>query len=130
MKEIWIIDDDEEMARAIGSMLKLLDCKSTAFLNARSAVQFLMTGREPELMIVDINMPEVSGLDFVEYLRRRTEWKDLPIIMLSSETTDTVVDEALRLGADAYVTKPVTIEELEKAMIDAFSKHTDTWTSE
>jgi DNA-binding response OmpR family regulator len=74
-------------------------------------------------MIVDINMPEVSGLDLIEFLRRRSEWRELPIITLSSESTDMMVDKALALGADAYTIKPVTIEELEKAMLVAFSKH-------
>ncbi len=124
MKQIWIIDDDEEMGRAIGLMLKLLDCEATLFFSARTAVQVLLTGKRPELMIVDINMPEVSGLDLIEFLRRRPEWKDMPIIMLSSEAADTMVDKALKIGADAYALKPVTLEELEKAMADAFSKHT------
>jgi DNA-binding response OmpR family regulator len=123
MKEIWIIDDDEEMARAIGLMLKLLEYKASIFLNARSMVQTLLNGKKPDLMIVDINMPEVSGLDLIEFLRRRAEWKDLPIITLSSESTDIMVDRALGLGADAYTIKPVTIEELEKAMMVAFTKH-------
>jgi CheY-like chemotaxis protein len=123
MKRIWIVDDDEEMGRAIGLMLKLLDCETTLFLSARAAVQFLLTGKKPHLMIVDINMPEISGLDLIEFLRRRPEWKDMPIVMLSSETADTMVDKALRYGADSYLTKPVTLEELEKAMDDAFSKH-------
>lgn len=123
MKQIWIIDDDEEMGRAIGLMLSLLDCEATLFFSARTAVQALLTGKRPELLVVDINMPEVSGLDLIEFLRRRAEWKDIPIIMLSSEAADTMVDKALNLGADAYVLKPVTIEELEKAMDDAFSKH-------
>lgn len=123
MKQIWIIDDDEEMGRAIGLMLKLLDCSTMTFYGARSTVQSLLTGKKPDLMIVDINMPEVSGLDLIEFLRRRPEWKDMPIVMLSSEAADTMVDKALKMGADAYVTKPVTIEELEKAMSDAFSKH-------
>ena len=51
------------------------------------------------------------------------EWNNIPIIMLSSEAADTMVERALKLGADTYVMKPVTIEELEKAMSDAFSKH-------
>ena len=123
MKQIWIVDDDEEMGRAIGLMLKLLECETTLFLSARSAVQALLSGKTPHLMIVDVNMPEVSGLDLIEFLRRRPEWKDLPIVMLSSEAADTMVDKALRYGADAYVTKPVTIDELEKAMEDAFSRH-------
>jgi CheY-like chemotaxis protein len=123
MKEIWIIDDDEEMGRAVSLMLKLLDYKATAFLSARSAVQTLLSGRKPSLFVVDINMPEVSGLDLVEFLRRRTEWQGLPIIMLSSEAADTMIDQALEAGADAYAKKPVTIEELEKALEYAFSKH-------
>ena len=124
MREIWIIDDDEEMGRAIGLMLKLLDCEATLFFNARTAVQVLLTGKRPELMIVDINMPEVSGLDLIEFLRRRPEWKEMPIIVLSSEAADTMIDKALRFGADTYVMKPATLEELEKAMKVAFSKHT------
>jgi CheY-like chemotaxis protein len=123
MKQIWIIDDDEEMGRAVGLMLQLLDCEATTFINARVAVQALLTGETPDLMIVDINMPEVTGLDLIEFLRRRLEWKDIPIIMLSSEAADTMVERALQLGADTYVMKPVTLEELEKAMTDAFSKH-------
>ncbi len=123
MKQVWVIDDDEEMGRAIGLMLKLLDCEATLFLSARPAVQSLLGGKRPGLMIVDINMPEVSGLDLVEFLRRRAEWKDMPIVMLSSEAADTMVDKALRYGADTYVTKPVTLDELEKAMEDAFSRH-------
>jgi two-component system chemotaxis response regulator CheY len=124
MKQIWIVDDDEEMGRAIGLMLTLLDCEATLFFNARTSVQALLTGKKPDLMIVDVNMPEVSGLDLIEFLRRRPEWKDTPLIMISSEAADTMVDKALRIGADAYVLKPVTLEELEKAMADAFSKHT------
>lgn len=123
MKHIWIIDDDEEMGRAIALMLKLLDCTTTIFYGARSAVQTLLGGKKPDLMIVDINMPEISGLDLIEFLRRRPEWKDMPIIMLSSEAADTMVDKALRMGADTYLMKPVTIEELENAMAGAFSRH-------
>ena len=124
MKQIWIIDDDEDMARAVGLMLQLLDCDATTFINARLAVQNLLTGETPDLMIVDINMPEVTGLDLVEFLRRRSEWRDIPIIMLSSEAADTMVERALSMGADTYIMKPATIEELEKAMDTAFSKHT------
>jgi two-component system chemotaxis response regulator CheY len=123
MRQVWIVDDDEEMGRAVSLMLKLLDYESKAFYNARSAAQALLAGAQPDLMILDINMPEVSGLDLLEFLRRRKEWKNLPIVMLSSEATDVMVDRALSMGADAYVTKPVMIEELEKAMAIAFYKH-------
>ncbi len=123
MKQIWIVDDDEEMGRAISLMLKLLDCETKYFFNPRPAAQALIAGRRPDMLILDINMPEVSGLDMLEFLRRRPEWKDLPVIMLSSEASDVTVDKAMKIGADGYVMKPVTIEELEKAMAQAFYKH-------
>ncbi|HLO31300.1 MAG TPA: response regulator [Anaerolineales bacterium] len=122
MRQVWIVDDDEEMNRAIGLMLKVLDCEVMAFHSARSAVQTLLTGKTLDLLILDINMPEVSGLDMLEFLRRREEWKELPVIMLSSEAAESTVDQALQLGADSYLMKPVTIEELEKAMTTAFQK--------
>ena len=123
MKQAWIVDDDEEMSRAIGLMLEMLDWEVTAFHNARSAAQTLLTGKTPQVLVLDINMPEVSGLDMLEFLRRRPEWKELPIVMLSSESADSTVDTALALGADAYIMKPATIEELEKAMAIAVDKH-------
>ena len=123
MRNIWTVDDDEEMSRAIGLMLKLLDCEVTSFNNVRSAAQLIVSGRKPDLLLLDINMPEVTGLDMVEFLRRREDTRHLPIVMLSSEAADTMVDRAMELGADSYVMKPVTIEELEKAMASAFYKH-------
>jgi DNA-binding response OmpR family regulator len=123
MKQVWIVDDDEEMSRAIRLMLEMLDCEVISFHNARSAAQTLLTGKTPQVLVLDINMPEVSGLDMLEFLRRRPEWKELPIVMLSSESADSTVDRALALGADAYIMKPATIEELEKAMALAVDKH-------
>ena len=123
MRHVWIVDNDEEMSHAVGLMLNLLDCDTTSFFNVRPAVQTLLTGKMPDLIILDINLPEVSGLDMLEFLRRRPEWKNLPIVMLSSESADAIVDKALELGADSYIMKPVTIEELEKAMSTAFSNH-------
>ena len=123
MKQIWIVDDDEEMGRAISLMLRLLDCETKYFFNPRIAAQALLAGGRPDLMILDINMPEVSGLDMLEFLRRRKEWKNLPVIMLSSEAADVTVDQAMQLGADGYVMKPVTIDELEKVMSKAFYNH-------
>jgi len=123
MRNIWIVDDDEEMSRAIGLMLKLLDCEVTAFFSVRSAAKNFASGKKPDLIILDLNMPEITGIDMIEFLRRRPDTKNLPIIMLSSEAADSVVDRALKLGADSYIMKPVTIEELEKAMATAFYKH-------
>src|SRR3989304_433648 len=123
MREIWVVDEDEEMSRAVGLMLQLLDSNVTIFNNMRTAAQTVVSGKTPDLIILDVNMPEVSGLDMVEFLRRRPEARALPIVMPSSETIDSVVDTAMELGADSFIMNPVSIEELEKAMATAFYKH-------
>lgn len=123
MKSVWVVDDDEEMGRAISLFLKLMECEPTLFFGARAAAQALLAGGRPDLMILDINMPEVSGLDLLEFLRRRREFRRLPVIMLSSEAADIMIEKALRTGADGYVTKPVTFEELQHVMGETFKKH-------
>ncbi|MDK1080934.1 MAG: response regulator [Anaerolineae bacterium] len=123
MKKVWIVDDDQEMTDALCLMLELLECEASSYLNARSVARTLLEGDKPDYLFLDINMPEVSGLDLLEFIRRRSEWKDLPIIMLSTEAADVTVDRAMQLGADSYIMKPVTIEEIENSMQEAYAKH-------
>ena len=118
---VWIVDDDDEMSHAVTLMLQLLDWTVETFREARSAAHKLLAGARPDLVILDINMPEVTGIDMLEFLKMRPELRDIPVVMLSSETTDVQVDEAMRLGANAFVFKPVTIEELESAMRKALA---------
>ena len=122
MKRIWVVDDDEEMLRAIKLMLAVLDCEAATFFGARSVGQAMLEGGPPDLMVIDINMPEVTGLDLLEFLRRYPATKELPVVMLSTESSDVMKNRASELGADAYISKPVTLEELERALKDAFEK--------
>ena len=123
MANIWLVDDDEEMIRAVQLMLKLLNHDSRFFLGARQAAKALLAGECPDLLMLDINMPEVTGVDLLEFLRRRKEFMHLPVVMLSTEAADVMVDKALTLGADAYITKPVTLEELDAAVKKAIAAH-------
>lgn len=116
MRMVWIVDDDDEMSHAVKLMLNLLECEVQVFRSARSASKELLAGKRPDILLLDINMPEVTGIDMLEFVRMRQEWSELPIIMLSSETTDLQVDEAMEMGADAYIFKPVTIDELDEAL--------------
>ena len=120
MKVAWYVDDDEEMINAISLMMELLEYDVRAYLNAPEAVRDLLEGAQPDLMLLDINMPEVSGIDMLEFIRRKPQFNDLPIIILSSEAADIQIDEAFARGADAYVCKPVTLDELEAAIRDAY----------
>jgi DNA-binding response OmpR family regulator len=123
MMKVWLVDDDEEMIHAMQLMFKLLDCETRPFFSPRPAAQALLNKEYPDLLVLDINMGEVSGIDLLEFVRRRAEWNNLPIIMLSTEAADVMVDKALALGADAYVTKPVAIDELEEAINKALFVH-------
>jgi len=121
MRVVWIVEDDDEMSHAIKLMLQLIDCSVEIFRDARSVARQLLGGDRPDAMLLDINMPEVSGIDLLEFLRQRNDLKDLPVVMLSSETTDVQVDEAMDLGADGFIFKPVTIDELEEALNKALA---------
>ncbi|MEW6566887.1 MAG: response regulator [Chloroflexota bacterium] len=122
MPQAWIVDDDDEMIRAVRLMLQMLDFSVEAYRDARSASRRLLAGARPDVIVLDINMPEVSGIDMLEFLRTRRELSQLPVVMLSSETTDIQVDQAMALGANAFVFKPVTIDELEAALNKALQR--------
>jgi DNA-binding response OmpR family regulator len=119
----WVVDDDDEMRHAIKLMLELIDYDVSVYRDARSASRNLVQGTVPDVIILDIMMPQVTGIDMLEFMRRRSDLKQVPVVMLSSETTDVQVDEAMGLGADAFVFKPVSIDELEAAIQRAISKH-------
>lgn len=120
MAQAWIVDDDDEMINAVRLMLRMMDFTVEAHHDARSAARRLLSGSRPDVLVLDINMPEVTGIDMLEFVRMREELKDMPVVMLSSETTDLQVDQAMALGADAFVFKPVTMEELEAAIRKAW----------
>jgi DNA-binding response OmpR family regulator len=123
MRVAWIIDDDDEMRQAIKLMLDLLGFEVAIYRDAPSASRDLLAGKQPTVIILDIMMPGVSGIDMLEFMRQEKNFTEIPIVMLSSETTDVQVDEAMDLGADAFVFKPVTLDELENAIQQAILKH-------
>lgn len=116
MLSVWIVDDDDEMSHAVKLMLELLEFQVHTYRDARTASRQLLAGKRPDVLLLDINMPEVTGIDMLEFVRLRKELRSLPVVMLSSETTDVQVDEAMSLGANGYVFKPVTIDELEAVL--------------
>ena len=116
MRHAWIIDDDDEMSHAVKLMLELLDFEVKTWRDARPAAQALLAGERTDLIVLDINMPEVTGMDFLEFIGMRKELQGLRVIMLSTEASDVRVDEAMKLGARGFVSKPVTIEELESVI--------------
>ncbi|MBC8505405.1 MAG: response regulator [Anaerolineales bacterium] len=125
MKTVWYVEDDGEMIKAIKLLLKLLDYETRSFLDCKKAAQAMLDGDRPDLMLVDINMPIVTGMDLLKYVRSRADFDQVPVVMLSSEVADASVNEATELGADGYLFKPVTIEDLEDKINIAIKKRSN-----
>ncbi len=122
MKQAWIIDDDEEMSQALKRMLTLLDFDLRIYNDARSAARALLDGPPPVVILLDLNMPEVTGIDLLDFIRGKPRWANLPVVILSAETADVTVDEVLLRGADAYLCKPVSMAELKEGIARAYIK--------
>lgn len=118
----WMVDDDEDMSQALKMMLKLLGFELRIFPNARLGAQALLNEEPPGLLFVDLNMPEVTGIDLLTFIRSKPRWNKLPIIMLSAESADVTVDDAMLRGADAYLCKPVSMGELKAGIAQAYHK--------
>ncbi len=116
MNQVWLVDDDEEMTQAISLMLSLLKFKTRTFSGSRQVAKALLEIGCPDLILLDVNMPEVTGLALLEFIRHRPELQKIPILMLSAESTDADIDRAMSIGANGYLVKPVSFEELEKAI--------------
>jgi two-component system, chemotaxis family, chemotaxis protein CheY len=121
-KMIWLVDDDGEVRHAVCMMFSLMGYDSRDFKDARSAAQALLGGELPNMMFLDINMPDVTGLDLLQFIRQRPSWQNVPVLMISSESQDTRVEQAIRMGADGYVFKPVSFDDLEMAIKSAFQR--------
>jgi len=116
IKVAWSIDDDAEIGYIIRLMLKAMGFEARSFLHPREAVDLMMQGSAPDLIILDMNMPGVTGMDVLEFIRSRERWDHIPIIILSVESGDEMVERTMALGADGYVFKPMTMDELEEAI--------------
>ena len=117
MRTVIIVDDDREMSKAVRMLFKLLGFETQIFTNARDFARYLLTAKTlPDLLMLDLNIPQVSGLDVLEWIRRTERFKHLPVIVLSSETYPRLVEHVTQAGANAYLFKPVTLEDLERTV--------------
>ena len=103
---IYVIEDEESISKLIQLYLTKEKMEAKAFLNAEDALQDLKDGHKPNLIILDLNLPGMSGFEFLEELQKHFN-KDLPSVMiLSARDTDEDIIKGLGYGADEFVTKP------------------------
>jgi DNA-binding response OmpR family regulator len=112
-KRSVLIVEDEPMMRSFLKRNLSDEYEIITEENGKHALEWLYKGNLPDLLIVDLQMPEMDGFDFVEYIRRSGFFNRLPIIVLSSRES---VDDRLRcfeLGANDYLIKPFNPRELK-----------------
>jgi two-component system chemotaxis response regulator CheY len=101
-----IVDDSRALRRILAGMLAELGFETCEAANGCDAVTQLLAGLQPDLMLVDWNMPEMSGLQMVQAVRRDPKYQATPIMMVTSETELEPMRQALEAGANEYVMKP------------------------
>jgi DNA-binding response OmpR family regulator len=113
MKKTLLALDDEI------SILKILDFyfgKSfnvVAKKNGKEALEWMQQGVIPDVIVADINMPELDGVEFIRQIRSSGFFKEIPLIILSGNEESSDKIKCLRAGADDYLIKPFNPEELE-----------------
>ena len=115
MTHAWIVDDDDEMSHAVLLMLRMLDIQVEVYREARARPERCSPGASRTCSSWTSTCRRSAASTCSSSCAARNSW-GLPVVMLSSETTDVQVDEALAKGANAFVFKPVTLEELEAAV--------------
>jgi len=108
MKIILIVDDSRIMRNIVRNTFAELKipCHFLEAENGQKAYQLLETNKV-SLVLLDWNMPEMNGIEFLKKVRSMPNYKDLPIIMVTSESAKYNVVEALQSGATDYIVKPI-----------------------
>jgi CheY-like chemotaxis protein len=113
MNDAIIIDDNRSTADALHQMLTVLDIPSRVAYGA-SAAMALLGGFTPGLILLDINMPGVDGLEILAYLRREPRLIPVPVIVITSDDQPETRTRVMKGGANAMIIKPATLESLEE----------------
>jgi two-component system phosphate regulon response regulator PhoB len=108
MKKILVIEDEEDLNQTLENEVY----KVTSALKGAEALKILKDSDTPDLVILDLMLPDISGLDICRHIRSEKELKDISVIMVTAkgEEVDRVV--GFELGADDYIVKPYSIREL------------------
>ena len=110
-KRVLVVDDEPNIVMSLEFLMRRAGFEVQVARNGREAIAAL-EGPPPDLMLLDVMMPEFDGYEVCERVRAREEWRATKIIMLTARGRDAERERGLKVGADAYVTKPFSTREL------------------
>ncbi|MBV5339194.1 MAG: response regulator [Deltaproteobacteria bacterium] len=115
-KTIMVVDDSATMRMSLKSGLELSGFKVECAGDGLLALNQIKSGVKPDLIIADINMPNMGGLEFMKALRALPGFRFTPILALTTESKQEKKDEAKKYGATGWLVKPVTGPDLVKVI--------------
>lgn len=117
--EVLIVDDSSVMRKIVERSLRQAGLDSLIVLEAGSGVDALevLKARKVELILSDINMPSMDGLEFVRQLRARQVAVGVPVVMITTESSEEHVKQAIEAGASGYIRKPFTADQVKQRVV-------------
>ena len=122
-KKILIADDEPNIVAALEFLLQRSGYEVHVARNGDEALK-LVEATHPDLVLLDVMMPQKSGYEVCMRIRERADWRHIKIIMLSAKGRDVEVSKGLSMGADIYVTKPFSTRELMDKIRDLLGQNT------
>ncbi|MFT4539768.1 MAG: two-component system chemotaxis response regulator CheY [Planctomycetota bacterium] len=119
MKKLMIVDDSSTMRKIIMRVLRQADIAVENILEAGNgieALEQLASNPDIELILSDVNMPEMNGIDLVKNVREKHNSDTMPIIMITTEGGEAMRNKAIENGANGYVSKPFTPDTIRLAL--------------
>jgi two-component system chemotaxis response regulator CheY len=116
--DVLIVDDSAAIRKILQRVLRQTDIPIGEVFEAGDGVEALKTlnDRHVNLILSDINMPNMDGLQLLAQLKQNDKWKSVPIVMVTTEGGQGKVIEAVQLGAAGYVRKPFTAEQIKEKL--------------
>jgi DNA-binding response OmpR family regulator len=110
-KKILIADDEPNIVTALEFLLQRKGYEVYVARNGEGALK-LIEAHQPDLVLLDVMMPVKSGYEVCQRMRERADWRHIKIIMLTAKGRDVEMSKGLSIGADLYITKPFSTQEL------------------
>jgi CheY-like chemotaxis protein len=114
-EHVLIVEDDADVAKVFSMALEHTGFRASITDSAASALAFV-TKEMPDLIVLDLMLPDMNGLDLVRYVRKQESGKDVPMVVCSGATGGFQMSQAKEAGANMFLGKPVTVNELIKTI--------------
>jgi two-component system, chemotaxis family, chemotaxis protein CheY len=113
---ILVVDDSTAIRKILIRVLRQTELAIGEIFEARDGVEALEIVRNHSLNLIlsDINMPNLDGLGLLAELKGSERWRNLPVVMITTEGSEEKVSQAIRLGSAAYIRKPFTAEQIQE----------------